>query len=257
MTPEERAQLERVGDLVRAVLGDEALGAYLFGSATLDGLRPESDLDVLALAARRLTPAEKRALGDGMLALTQRPRRLELTVAALPELRPWRFPPRMELQYGDWLREEFARGEVEPEREENPDLAILLAMTRERGEPVFGPPAAELLDPVPADDLERAMTSAIDDVFNDLDGDTRNMLLTLARIWCTTSTGEIRSKDAAAAWALERLPEEHRDVLALARAAYLGEATDDWDALRDRVRPHAEHVVERIRASSDFVADSN
>ena len=118
---------------MRDVLGEEAPAAWLFGSATLGGLKPESDLDVLALAARRLSGEERRALGERMLALTQRPRRLELTVVALPELRPWRFPPRLELQYGDWLRAEFERGEVEPERPESTDLAILLSLAREHG----------------------------------------------------------------------------------------------------------------------------
>jgi streptomycin 3"-adenylyltransferase len=79
------------------------------------------------------------------------------------------------------------------------------------------------------------------------EGDTRNGLLTLARIWTTLATGEIRSKDEAANWALARLPEQHRPVLAHARAAYLGEAPEDWRELALRVRPHVDHVVERIR----------
>jgi streptomycin 3"-adenylyltransferase len=79
--------------------------------------------------------------------------------------------------------------------------------------------------------------------------DRRNGLLTLARIWTTLATGEIRSKDAAASWVLARIPEEHRPVPAHARAAYLGEATEDWRGLLARVRPHVDCVVERIRSS--------
>ena len=77
--------------------------------------------------------------------------------------------------------------------------------------PVFGPPPSEVLDPVPRDDLVRAVVHGIPGLLDDLEPDTANVLLTLARIWTTVATGEIRAKDAAADWVLGRLPEEHRD----------------------------------------------
>ena len=57
----------------------------------------------------------------------------------------------------------------------------------------------------------------------------------------------IRSKDAAADWALPLLPLEHRAVLALARDIYLGEAPEDWGDLLPRVKPHVDHVIGEIR----------
>jgi hypothetical protein len=63
-------------------------------------------------------------------------------------------------------------------------------------------------------------------LLGDLDTDTRNVLLTLARMWMTATTGEMRTKDAAANWALDRLPKEYRRPLARARAGCLGEADD-------------------------------
>ncbi len=50
------------------------------------------------------------------------------------------------------------------------------------------------------------------------------MLLTLARIWYTLAAGAFTSKDAAVAWALERLPPQLRGELTRARAVYLGHA---------------------------------
>jgi hypothetical protein len=73
------------------------------------------------------------------------------------------------------------------------------------------------------------MASAVDGILLDLENDTRNYLLTLARIWSTLVTGEIRSKDLAADWALERLPDEQRLVLERARAIYLGADEERWD----------------------------
>jgi hypothetical protein len=72
------------------------------------------------------------------------------------------------------------------------------------------------------------------------------VVLTFARIWTTVATGVIRSKDDAADWALARLPEEHRPVLARARANYLGEEPEYWDDLQPRVRPHVDWVLGAI-----------
>src|SRR5690606_11330986 len=98
-----------------------------------------------------------------------------------------------------------------------------------------GPPPARVLDPVPRGDLVRAMTDAVPDLLDELDTDTRNAVLTLARIWSTLATGRIRSKDEAAEWALARLPDEHRPVLARARAVHLGDEEEHWDDLRNRL----------------------
>jgi len=78
------------------------------------------------------------------------------------------------------------------------------------------------------------------------------VILALARIWSTVATGVIRSKDTAADWALERLPEEHHAVLARARAIYLGDEEERWDDVATRVRPYADHVSGEIhkRAAS-------
>ena len=239
---------------MRDVLGPDAVGAYLLGSAVLGALRPESDLDLLVVSKQRTTREEKERLVERLLAVSGRRtpegrwRRVELTIVVESELKPWRYPPRIDFQYGDWLRGEFERGNVEPwPTTSNPDLAVLVTMVLLWGVPVFGPPPEAVLDPVPHDDLVQAMVGGIDGLLGDLEPDTRNVILTLARIWSTVATGVIRSKDAAADWALTRLPEEHRAVLARARAIYLGEQEERWDDLRPRVRPHAERVVAEIQ----------
>jgi streptomycin 3"-adenylyltransferase len=112
---------------------------------------------------------------------------------------------------------------------------------------LYGPPPGQLLDPVPLVDLRRAIVAGVPQLLRDLDQDTRNVLLTLARIWTTLATDSIRSKDAAADWALERLPSEHRAVLAHARAVYLGEEKERWgDALGAGVRPCVGFLVDAI-----------
>lgn len=250
----DRRQLTRVVTLIHDVLGSDAPAAYLFGSAVLGGLQPESDLDILAVTKRRTTYEEKRRLVDRLLSISGRPtpesrwRRVELTIVVGREVKPWHYPPNFDFQYGDWLRNEFEMGNVAPWRTTtNPDLATLIAMVMRAGTPLFGPPPAQVFDRVPPEDLISAMVEGIDPLRENLESDTRNVLLTFARIWSTLETGVIRSKDAAADWALPRLPEELRLVLARARAGYIGPDPERWDDLRDRLAPHVEYVVTEIR----------
>jgi streptomycin 3"-adenylyltransferase len=245
MRAEDQQQVDRVLRVVRDVLGPDAVGAYLFGSAVLGGLRPRSDLDLLVVSSRATTREEKQRLVDRLLAISGRStprgrwRNVELTIVVEPEIKPWRYPPSFDFQYGGWLRREVESGNVEPwPTRTNPDLALLMTMVLLGNRPVLGPPPADLFDPVPHDDLINAMVGGIDSLLANLDGDTRNVILTLARIWSTVATGEIRSKDGAAEWALARLPEEQRAVLARAGAIYLGDEEERWDDLRQRVRAY-------------------
>lgn len=244
-------QLEQTVGLVRDAVGPELLGTYLHGSAVLGGLVPASDLDVLAVTRRSLDERERRALVGGLLeisGLTPTVRPVELTVVVQSEVRPWRFPPTGDLLYGEWLRDELRTGEP-PRPGPMPDLALALTVVLAGDHPLTGPPPAELLDPVPHTDLVRASVEAIPGLLAELDDDTRNVLLALARVWSTLATGEIRTKDAAVGWALPHLPPEHRPVLAHARNLYLTCHYQDevWSKeLRARVRPLVDDVLARI-----------
>jgi streptomycin 3"-adenylyltransferase len=114
--------------------------------------------------------------------------------------------------------------------------------------PLYGPPPATLLDPVPQGDLRRAIAAGVPGLLEELASDTRNVLLTLARVWSTLATGDIRSKDAAADWALARLPAGDRPPLAHARAVYLGQETEDWSG-RAAMRSCAGRLVRGIQAA--------
>ncbi|WP_327668398.1 MULTISPECIES: aminoglycoside adenylyltransferase family protein [unclassified Streptomyces] len=241
-------QVECVVEVLREVLGPDLVAAYLYGSAVSGGLRPHSDVDVFAVTGAPTTPDQRAHLVGGLMNLSgagaahgpDRP--VELTVVQLADVRPWRFPPVREFQYGEWLRDAYERGET-PRPEADEDLALLVTMVRQGSVALFGPSATELLDPVPESDVRRATVAGIPALLEELETDTRNVVLTLARVWATLATGEILSKDAAADWALARLPEENRAVLAHARAVYLGEAEESWERLRNRLRRDAEALV--------------
>ena len=65
-------QAQRVVTLVREILADALVGAYLHGSAAVGALRPTSDIDLLVVARRSTTPAEKRALIERLLSVSGR-----------------------------------------------------------------------------------------------------------------------------------------------------------------------------------------
>jgi streptomycin 3"-adenylyltransferase len=229
----------------------EIVAVYLYGSAVAGGLRPDSDLDLLVVTDRRLTTEEKGRIVEGLLPTSGRETRppswrpVEMTIVAQAEIRPWRYPPKMELQYGEWLRDAFLSGAIEPEPAESPDLGVLITMVLQSGRALSGPAANQVLDPVPRTDLVRAMVDGIPSLMVDLADDTRNVLLTLARIWTTIVTGEIRSKDEAADWALSRLPPANRPTLARARELYVdGGYGDPWDEGTSRAL--AERLVDEI-----------
>jgi hypothetical protein len=128
-------------------------------------------------------------------------------------------------------------------RDLGPEISIALAGNWAR----HGPPPSALLDPVPPEEIRRAIVAGIPFLLEDLETDTRNVLLTFARIWATVATDVISAKDEAAAWAILQLPEEHRGVLIRAREMYLdGWDEDDGGDRKSDVRAHAAYVVAEI-----------
>lgn len=253
-------QLSEVQVALERKLAGTLQAVHLFGSAVDGGLKPYSDIDLLVTVRAPLVEAVRRSLMMDLLSVSASPgtsekyRALEVTVVVREEVVPWRYPPVRELQYGEWLREELQAGIVQSATAD-PDLAVLLTKARKHSICLVGVPATELFDPVPGQDFAKALLDTIAQWNEEIDwqGDERNVVLTLARIWFSVSTGEILSKDAAAAWALERLPNEYRPVLAAAQAAYLGSARDDLAGRAEQVTAFVRYVrrmIESVRSGS-------
>jgi streptomycin 3"-adenylyltransferase len=197
-----------------------------------------------------MTLEERRGVIDVLLELSGKPRPIELDVVVQSEVKPWRFPPRLDFHYFELNRPKFERGEHEPWGETaNLNLASAITMALVGDTALFGPPAAEVFDPVPRSDYRRSVLSYIGEAETDLDWDTRNVILTLARIWSAVATDDVHSKESAAAWALARLPAEQRPVLERALAIYRGEAEEGWDDVRPQVEAYAKYVMGEIAAT--------
>ena len=251
------AQTDRVLRLMRETLGHDALGAYQHGSAVLGGVQPTSDIDILVITGRLATLVEKRQLVQGLMAISAPfpppglERCVEVTVVAQAQVRPWRYPPSFDLQYGEWLRERFERENTLLLRPAvNVDLTTLLTIVLLGDQPLFGPPPGELLDPVLLEDCVRAMVSDIDLFMDEFENDTRNILLRLARIWQTVVTGIIDRKDRAAEWAQQRLPPAHQQLMERARAMYLGWQPDEWTGMASEARASADYMISQIQRAA-------
>lgn len=250
--PDIELQLSAAVTILQQHLGSSLLALHLFGSAVDGGLQHLSDIDLLATVAKPLPDARRLSLMKDLLDVSAWPptpslRPLEVTVVARDAVVPWRHAPVRELQFGEWLREDLENERLEPAMPDA-DLAILLTKARRRSVCIHGIPAAQLFDPVPPVELARALLHAVSswNEESDWSGEERNVVLTLARIWYTLCTGEIASKDAAAAWARPRLPREHQPVMSAARAAYLGQAADDLGERSSEVAAFIEYVKARI-----------
>lgn len=226
---------------------------HLFGSALDGGLHPHSDIDLLVTVDAPLPEATRRALMGALLDVS-RPygaspghRPLEVTVVALAEVLPWRHPARRELQFGEWLRADLLAGQVEAPQPD-PDLALLLTQVHQHGVALLGPAAAALLAPVPWQDVRQTLAQTITLWHQppDWEGDERNVVLALARIWYSACTGAIAPKDVAADWALARLPVAHQPLLARARDAYLGRSQDDLASRPEALAAFVHHAKAAI-----------
>ena len=233
--------------IIKEVLEDQLVGVYLYGSAVTGGLRVKSDVDILVLTNCGLSVANRSELSTRLMQISGRPgestgiRPLEVTVVNQNDVVPWHFPPRFEFMYGEWLREQFEKGDI-PGATVDPDLALLLAQAERNSITLFGAGVEEALEPIPWIDIQRAMRDSLPGLIASVQGDERNVILTLARMWYTASTSEFSSKDGAADWAIPQLPEEHGALLDQARKAYLGESVDCWEGKQKELASLVDHL---------------
>ncbi len=232
--PDETEQASAVMATLCDILGDGLLAVYLHGSAVSGGLRPQSDIDLLAVAERSLTKDERAALLSSLLRLSARypavpgeRRYMEVIVFSRRDLADNLFPARAEFIYGEWLRDAFEAGE-EAMPVQDPGLTLVLAQARQEARPLFGPAREVLLPETQAATVRRAMHDLLPSLLEGLQDDTRNFLLTLARMWHNACRGTFASKDEAALWAIPKLTGEEALTLEKARQAYLGEIADSW-----------------------------
>lgn len=236
--------------ILERVLGGSLLAVYLHGSAVAGGLRRNSDVDLIAVVDRPIGAEPRERLVAELMQVSGMyppppggPRPVELIVFQRADLAGSVYPARSEFIYGEWLRASYAAGAT-AQPSSDPEFTLILAQARAEARTLFGPDPANLLPPVSHAEIRRAIGDALPTLLGNLEGDERNVLLTLARMWRTLAMGDFVSKDVAAEWAIPHLPGEVATVLAGAREAYLGLSRDvEGSEVQAAARELAKRVI--------------
>jgi predicted nucleotidyltransferase len=152
--PEVNELLDALTNGVRGVLGDQLVGAYLFGSATTGDFDRESDVDVVVVTADMITDETFAALREmhARIATTDSWCATQLEVSYIPRRAIRRYDP------ADTLHPRLDRGKEEKLHmmRHDSDWVVQRRLIREHGVTLLGPAPAMLIDPVSPDDLRRA-----------------------------------------------------------------------------------------------------
>jgi predicted nucleotidyltransferase len=225
-TPAIKPQLDECLNLLTKILGSDLLGVYLYGSSLVGGLQKYSDVDLFVVTNRATTLDEKRELVTHLLQISgvymkdNKPP-IEMTIVDKSAINPW---PNHEM----------------------PDLAIIITQVLLKNHTLFGLSSEELLAPVPYSDFIKAMLDDQARLLSDLGSDTRNVLLTLARIWSTLATSEIRSKPDAADWITNCLPKIYQPVMNRAKSISIGLEDEYWGDINALAKSCADFMLNQI-----------
>src|SRR4051794_40656518 len=201
-----------IGDYLRALTRrlPEVQGAWVVGSSALgDFDAARSDIDVQALATRRLSRGELEALAASLSALPCPVRGLEFVLYG--DLHDPLGPAfQLNLNTGPGMEHhEGYDATAEPRFWFTLDVAI----AREHAQPLRGPHPRELLPELPRPLVVRALRESLDwwEAFGGAQA-----VLAACRAWAWAVEGHWLSKGNAGAWAAARLDDPARVLEALA-----------------------------------------
>ena len=203
--------------LLGRLLGDDLVAAYLVGSGALGGVAPgQSDVDVVAVCATA-PPAERTqaiVAGLGELAMTWPLRGLELVLYTRAAVAAPDRSPRFALNLNVGPRMPY-RVSLDPADEPAHWFLLDLAILRDHGRTLSGPPARDLVGPIPRSWLLEAVRDSL--AWHDAhEGALQQTVLNASRGWRFAEEGVWSSKDDAGAWALARTDDRATVETALA-----------------------------------------
>ena len=227
-----------LADELRTRLGGAFTALYVHGSAAMGGWDARlSDVDLLAVVTRELTPLEKRGLAE-LLHSPANPAPgtgLEMSVVTAASLSTVPARPPFELHVTTGSDSKAVDGSGHPG---DPDLLMHFAVCRARGIAIVGPEPALVLPRVPRPLLAQALKSEVQ--WGLEHAPPRYAVLNACRAWAFADGTGMLSKLEGGAWALQRGIEPELVRAALAAQAGGNERVD---------RPATERVVARAIAA--------
>lgn len=198
----EVAYLEEVVNRVQNSFGSRLVGVYLFGSAGSGEYEPGiSDLDVQAVIREPVSLLQREELAGHLahVALPCPASRLDFVCYTHSSIDPANRYPSFELNFntGGGILEQFM---LAPKVGASHWFLLDIALGRELGHALLGPPPATIFAPIPRVWLLQAMCDSL--AWHQLyDSGTANTVLNACREWRYALTGMLGSKAAGAAWA--------------------------------------------------------
>jgi predicted nucleotidyltransferase len=246
--------LETLVSSIHAALGDDVVGAYLYGSYVSGGFDPGvSDVDLVAVTARDADQLDldglERVHDEFASAHPDWVDRIEVVYIGRAALRSFRTSAaRLAV---------ISPGEPFHLRDERVvEWLQNWYLIRETGVVLFGPPAASLVPPISMAEFVAAAARYADQISHQslveaTAGARAYAVLTICRALRTVETGTHGSKQEGAAWARERMPEWAWLIDAALRCR-LSRGAEDFDD--ERTRAGADEfvalVAARIRSSA-------
>ena len=203
------AALDELRAGIRAALGDDFVGMYLYGSLATGDFNPDSsDIDVVVVTRDTLSAEQFAALAalHQRFASSDSPWAVEVEVSYLPRDALPRFIPARTL----FPRIDRGSGELHLATHDV-DSVINRSALRERGIVLAGPALDTLIDPVSPGDLRRATVELMRTWWGPMGDDPSRLqqrgyqtyaVLTMCRVLYTLEHDAITSKPEAARWAV-------------------------------------------------------
>jgi Domain of unknown function (DUF4111) len=235
--------------LLGRLLGDDLEAVYLGGSGALGGVSAtQSDVDVVAVCA--VAPGERlrQAIVDGLgeLAMSWPVRGLEFVLYTRAAVAAPADRPGFEINLDVGPRMPYHLS-LDPAAEPAHWFVLDLAILRQAGRPLAGPPARDLVGPIPRRRLLEALRDSLA-WHGAHEPALQQSVLNACRGWRFTEEGVWSSKDDAGAWALARTDDPATVDAALAirhgdRSRSLDPAR--VDAFQRRVLDRVEHTLKQ------------
>ena len=191
--------------LLGRLLGDELAAVWLTGSGALGGVAPGlSDVDMAAVTATDLPEDRRRALAAALaeLAMTWPLRGIEFVLYARGALATPERQPRFAINLNAGPRMPY-RLSLDPATEPAHWFLLDLAILRDHGRVLFGPPPRELVGPIPRRWLLEALRDSM--AWHQANEPVLHQtVLNASRGWRFAAEGVWSSKRDAGAWAMAR-----------------------------------------------------
>jgi predicted nucleotidyltransferase len=241
---------------VQAVLDDNFKGAYLHGSFAVGDADEDSDVDFLVVVVEPPNGDEVISLNRVHAALYERdgywPKHLEGSYAPAAALRRFTL--------GQPMWHYLDNGSRRLELSNHDDTNVVRWSLREYGIALAGPPASELVDEIPVENLKREIAAVVEDWGNKLLEDRDSLkdawrqpyvVLSFCRMLHSLATGRVESKVAGARWALTALDADWHGLIERSQAERKGQ----FSRLGNFVDPQDHHsTVEFIRYARSLVS---